>query len=92
MTIIGLRLKSVWDWPQRDESVFSLKDRTLFIKAILGGEVAYRIVQPIECYLGGEYTYFNQRTASDLDLGPPKGPIDFPTRLYLGGGVRFNLP
>jgi hypothetical protein len=90
--IIGLRLKSVWDWPQRDESVFSLKDRTLFIKAILGGEVAYRIVQPIECYLGGEYTYFNQRTASDLDLGPPKGPIDFPTRLYLGGGVRFNLP
>jgi hypothetical protein len=76
-----LRLKSMWDWPRRDETEFSSQDRTLFIKAIFGGEIAYRVTLPFELYCGGDYTYFNPSTA-----------YDFPTRLYLGGGARFNLP
>jgi hypothetical protein len=73
---ISLRIKSVWDWP----SELSMRDKTLFVKAIPGGEIAYRAGSAIELYLGGDLTYYNPVTADE-----------FPTRFYTGGGVRVFL-
>jgi hypothetical protein len=75
---LSLRLKSVWDWPREDEG---REAKTLFVKAIGGGEASYRLGSATEFYIGGDYTYFNPRTASN-----------FPTRLYTGGGIRLYLP
>lgn len=75
---LSLRLTSLWDWPRKDEGK---EAKTLFVKAIGGGEVSYRLGSATEFYIGGDYTYFNTRTASN-----------FPTRLFTGGGVRLYLP
>lgn len=75
---INLRLKSVWDWPLKDNG---FESKTLFVKAIGSGELSYRLGLLTEIYLSGDYTYFNARTASA-----------FPTRFFTGGGVRLYLP
>jgi hypothetical protein len=76
---LSLRLKSVWDWPREDAP--KIHSQTLFVKALIGSEVSYRLGSVIECYIGSDYTYFNPRTASN-----------FPTRLYTGGGIRLYVP
>jgi hypothetical protein len=75
---LSLRLKSVWDWPREDDGDYS---KTLFVKAVWGGEVSYRLGSITELYLSGDYTDFNSRYYSE-----------FPSRLFMGGGLRLYLP
>jgi hypothetical protein len=79
---ISLHLKSLWDWPREDAGKKAIHAKTLFIKSIGEAEIAYRIGSAMECYLGGDLTYYNPKPTENK----------FPTRLFTGGGVRLYLP